>query len=224
MLRKYLILTLLAFVLLVSAGCTALSGLSGGETAEATETQGVDVPGVPSLTVNHFAGVLNVTNGEAGRIEADLTKMSRLEDEAEAQAQLDQIDMSFTQSNTDVVLNVEGPETTGSLLSGPSASLELRVPPGTALTVNLGAGEATVDQPTGDVTINSGAGEATVILPAEASFRLLVSGGVADIVSDFEGVPAGGLAADVEVVIGDNPTQTLTFNLGAGEVHLEKAP
>ena len=224
MLRKRILLTLWVLFLLASAGCTALSGLSGGITAESTETQGVDVPGVPSLTVNHFAGEINVTNGEAGRIEADLTKHSRLDNKAEAQAQLDGIVMSFTQSGTDVTLNVEGPDSFSELAAGPSASLEVRVPPGTILDVNLGAGEVTVDQPADDVTINNGAGEATVILPAEAAFHLLVTGGVAEITSDFEGVPNGGVAADVDVMIGADPTQNVTFNLGEGEVHLRQAP
>ena len=224
MLRKTSLLTMIVLFLIVLAGCTALSGLTGDVTAESSETQGVDVPGVPSLIVNHFAGEIHVTNGESGRIEADLTKRSRLDNEADAEAQLDLIVMSFTQSGTDVTLNIEGPDTVSELAAGPSAELELRVPPGTMLDVNLGAGEVTVDQPAGDVIINAGAGEATVILPSEASFHLLVSGGVADIVSDFEGVPDGGVAADIEVVIGDNPTQTLTFNLGAGEVRLEEAP
>lgn len=221
---KRSLFSLLVLFLLLSAGCTILDDVSGDVTAETTETQGVDVPGVPTLTVNHFGGEIHVTNGEAGRIEADLTKHSRIDNETEAQAQLEQIVMSFSQSGTDVTLNVEGPDNLGELATGPSAGLELRVPPGTTLDIDLGAGEVTVDQPTGDVTTNVGAGDATVILPAEASFHLLVSGGVAEIVSDFEGTPAGGVAADVEVVIGDNPTQTLTFNLGAGEVHLEEAP
>lgn len=224
MLRNLSFLSLMVLFLLLSAGCTALSGLGGDVTAEMSETQGVDVPGVPSLTVNHFAGEIHVTNGETERIEADLTKRSRLDDETEAQAQLGQIFMTFTQRGPDVTLNVEGPNTVGELAAGPSAELELRVPPGTTLDVNLGAGEITVDQPTGDVTINNGTGQATVILPAEASFHLLVAGGVAEIASDFAGVPEGGVAADIEVVIGDNPTQTLTFNLGAGEIHLKQAP
>ena len=222
--HKRSLLTLLVLFLLVSAGCTMLPAISGDVTAEITETQGVDVPGVPSLTVNHFGGEIHVTNGEAGRVEADLTKYSRLQNEAEAQAQLGQITMSFSQRGTDVTLNIEGPDTAGELAAVPSAALELRVPPGTTLNVDLGAGEVIVDQPTGDVSIGVGAGEATVIMPAEASFHLLVAGGVAEIVSDFEGVPDGGVAADVEVVIGDNPTQTLSFNLGAGEIHLEQAP
>ena len=222
--HKYSLLALLVLLLLVLAGCTALTGLGGDVTAETTESQGVDVPGVPSLTVNHFGGEIHVTNGESGRVEADLTKRSRVDDKAEAEAQLEQIVMSFTQSGTDVTLNVEGPDNLGELASAPSAALELRVPPGTTLDVDLGAGEVTVDQPAGDVALNVGAGNATVILPADAAFHLIIAGGVADIISDFEGVPDGGLATDVEVVIGDNPTQTLTFNLRAGEVHLEQAP
>lgn len=206
------------------SGCASIDTLIGEATAEDTETAGVDVPGVPTLTVNHFAGQITVRTGEDGHITANLTKYSRLDDKAAAQAQLEAIEMSFSQNNTDVVLDVKEPDTAGGGINGPMGDLELLVPAGTALMLNLGAGDVTVEQPTGDVNINSGAGQATVSLPADASFHLVIAGGVADVSSDFEGVPDGGVAADIDTTIGDNPTQTLTFNLGAGEVHLQKAP
>jgi hypothetical protein len=222
MIRKQLmVLFLLLFAL---AGCTTLSLIEGDAKFEETETQGVIVEGTPSLTLSHFAGVVHVRNGESGRISADLTKKSRLSDESEAQAQLDQIVMSFTQNGTDVTLNIEEPTGTAQLASGPTADLELQVPHGTSLNLNLGAGEITVDQPAGDVVVDSGAGETTVILPATASFRLVVEGGATGVSSEFEGVPDGGVAVDIDTTIGANPTQTLTFNVGAGQVNLQRAP
>lgn len=203
-------------------GCTSLDSLTGDVTAEATETQGVDVAGVPSLTVNHFAGEITVRTGEEGHITANLTKRSRLDDEAAAQAQLDAIVMAFSQNNTDVTLEIKEPAAPGGTINGPLADLELLVPAGTSLTLNLGAGDITVEQPSGDVTVNAGAGQTTVNLPAAASFRLVVTGGVADLTSDFEGVPGGGVATDIDTTIGSNPSQTLTFNIGAGEVRLMK--
>lgn len=217
MTRKLLITML--FVLLLAA-CTAISG---DATAEVTETQGVIVEGVPTLTVNHFAGNIAVKPGDDGKVTANLTKKSRLPDEAEAEAQLDNIVMSFSQRGTDVTLNVEGPENVVGMVNTPSADLELLVPAGATLFLNLGAGDITVEEPAGDVTINTGAGNSTVTLPAEASFRLRVSGGAITVNSEFEGVPGGGLATDINTTIGDDPTLTLTFNLGAGEVRLEKA-
>jgi hypothetical protein len=217
---RYLLLVLLVLLL---DGCTMNLQLSGDVTAQAEETQGVVVNDIPTLTVNHFAGKIDVQEGESGKITADLTKKSRLADETAAQAQLDEIEMAFSQSGSDVTLSIEGPESTEEVLSGASGDLELTVPPGTVLVLNLGAGEITVTQPTGDVTVNSGAGQATVTLPQDASFRLVVAGGVTGISSDFEGVPSGGIATDVDTIIGSNPTQTLTFNVGAGEVNLRKA-
>lgn len=217
------------FLLLISlllgltlAGCTALSSL-GDATVVKAETSGVDVTGVPSLVVNHFAGNITVRPGEEGHITANLTKKSRLADDAEAQEQLDQITMSFSQNGTDVTLDVDGPDSFTEMVNSPSADLELLVPAGTVLTLNLGAGDITVEEPQGDVTINNGAGKATVSLPDDASFRLAVAGGAVNVSSDFEGVPSGGVATDIEVAIGDAPGQVLTFNIGAGEVRLEKA-
>ena len=221
------LLSLALLVLLVSLGaCSALGGLdslTGEVTAESEETQSVIVPGVPSLIVDHFAGNVTIRDGEADKITANLTRQSRLNDAAEAQAQLDLITMTFTQSGTDVTLSVEGREGISEGLDAATANLELLVPPGTVLEVNFGAGDLTVEQPSGDVTINLGAGNATVTLPDAASFNLRVSGGVGNVNSEFEGVPGGGIATDIDTTIGDNPTQTLTFNVGAGDININKA-
>lgn len=220
MFRAMLIIILFCGLLL--AGCTGIN-LAGELTAGDTETQGVDVAGLPTLTVNHFAGSITVLNGEDGHITANLTRKSRLTDAAEAEAQMSQITMAFTQQGTDVTLDIDTPEALRTSLSAPTADLELFVPTGTILMVNMGAGEITVDQPTGDVTINSGAGTAAAVLPADASFRLVVEGGAIGIESAFEGVPDGGVATEIDMTVGDAPTQTLIFNLGAGQVRLEKA-
>lgn len=221
------LLSLALLVLLVSLGaCSALGGLdslTGEVTAESEETQSVIVPGVPSLIVDHFAGNVTIRDGEADKITANLTRQSRLNDAAEAQAQLDLITMTFTQSGTDVTLSVEGREGISEGLDAATANLELLVPPGTVLEVNFGAGDLTVEQPSGDVTINLGAGNATVTLPDTASFNLRVSGGVGNVNSEFESVPGGGIATDIDTTIGDNPTQTLTFNVGAGDININKA-
>ena len=213
-----------AWLILFLAGCASLNGLSGSVTAETEETQSVIVPGIPSLSINHFAGDVTIRDGEAGKITAHLTRMSRLDDAAEAQAQLDLITMTFTQSGTNVTLSVEGADKVEDLVNAPAAILEVLVPPGTVLDVDQGAGDLTVEQPGGDVTVNLGAGNATVTLPADASFHLKVTGGVATVNSEFENVPTGGPATDIDTTIGSNPTQTLSFNLGAGDVNLNKAP
>lgn len=226
MLRNRLLLVVVLLVLLVAAlpGCSALTGLGGQVMAESEETQSVIVPGVPSLIVNHFAGNVTIRDGEADKITANLTRRSRLSNAAEAQAQLDLITMEFTQSGTDVTLSVEGRDGAGQGLDMATADLELLVPPGTVLDINQGAGDLTVEQPSGNVTINLGAGNATVTLPADASFNLSMAGGAGNVNSDFEGVPDGGLATDIDTTIGRNPTQTLTFNVGAGNVNINQAP
>jgi hypothetical protein len=219
--RIYLLMVLPLVVLL--AACTAFSGLDENATAETTETQGVIVQGVPALTVNHFAGDINVRPGDEGKITANLTRMSRLDDEAEAQAQLDSIVMSFSQQGANVTLDVEGPDSAAEMVNGPSANLELFVPPGAILTLNLGAGDITVEEPQGDLAVNVGSGNSTVTLPGDAAFRLVIGGGAVDVTSEFEGVPVGGVAVGIDAIVGENPTQTLTFNTGAGQVHLQKA-
>ena len=218
------LLIIAALFVLILGGCASQDLLDIDTTAMETETQGVDVPGVPTLTVNHFAGDIDVRAGEDGHITANLTRMSTLPNADEAREQLDNIVMSFTQSGTTVSLNIEGPDTSIGRINTPSADLELLVPPGTTLELNLGAGDISVEEPEGDLTVNTGAGNSTVTLPAGASFRLRVTGGAVTVASDFEGVPDGGLATDIDTTVGSNPTQTLSFNIGAGEVKLQKAP
>jgi hypothetical protein len=224
--KKYRVLIIIILILALAA-CNSISGiadLASNPTASSSETQGVIVEGIPNLTVNHFAGKIDVREGDPSRISADLTKMSRLRDQDQARAQLDEINMAFTQSGTDVVLTVEGPQATLDMIASPTANLELTVPPGTMLNLNLGAGDISIEEPDGDVVVNSGAGNNTVTLRPGTSFNLRVTGGVTQINSDFPGVPGGGVATNVETTVGDNPTQNITITLGAGEVNINQAP
>lgn len=216
-------LLLVTLLIVGLAGCTTLDALSGEVKAESQETQSVTVPGVPTLVVDHFAGNVTIRDGEADRITANLTRQSRLDNAAEAEAQLELITMAFTQTGTDVTLSIKGRNGVSEGLDAATANLELLVPPGTILNINQGAGNLTIERPSGDVTVNLGAGNATVTLPDEASFNLSVSGGVGNVNSEFEGVPDGGIATDIDTTIGSSPTQTLTFNVGAGDINLNKA-
>lgn len=216
-------LLLVTLLIVGLAGCTTLDALSGEVKAESQETQSVTVPGVPTLVVDHFAGNVTIRDGEADRITANLTRQSRLDNAAEAEAQLELITMAFTQTGTDVTLSIKGRNGVSEGLDAATANLELLVPPGTILNINQGAGNLTIERPSGNVTVNLGAGNATVTLPDEASFNLSVSGGVGNVNSEFEGVPDGGIATDIDTTIGSSPTQTLTFNVGAGDINLNKA-
>lgn len=213
-----------AILLLALTACAGLRGVESGDiTAQAEETLSVIVPGVPALTVNHFAGDLTIRDGAADKITAHVTRQSTLSDAAAAETSLENITVAFSQSGSDVTLDVEVLETVMNDMDTLRAIVELEVPPGTTLFLNQGGGNIVVERPAGDVTINAGAGDFTVTLPDGAAFHLIVAGGVAKVASDFEGVPSGGLAADIDTTIGRNPTQTLTFNVGAGQVNLRHA-
>lgn len=217
---------LIGLICLALSACSVISSvtdLAGNPTAQSSETQGVIVTGVPNLSVTHFAGRVVVREGEPGRINADLTKMSRLGNETRAREQLDEIVMAFTQQNNDVSLTIKGPEATASVSASPTADIALAVPPGTSLVLNLGAGDITVEKPAGDVVVNGGAGIVTITLPADAAFRLKVSGGPTRVNSDFPGVAGGGVATAIDTTVGDNPTQNLVITLGTGEVNINQA-
>lgn len=211
-------------ILLLLAGCYINPQLSGKITAESTETQTIAVGESPAVEIANFVGVVKVSEGAPGEVTATLTRQSRHDDPAAAEALLDQITWSLIQTGDGARILIEGPDGANDLKAGLSAVAEVQVPPGSDLTVDLGAGEASFDRPTGDVTYNGGAGLAKVILPSDASFTLRVTGGVAAVDSDFAGVPSGGVATDLTHTVGENPTQSLTFNMGAGEIKLEQAP
>lgn len=219
--RFRLIALVLAGVLL--AGCYINPQLSGKITAESTESQTLAVDGAPAVEITNPVGMVEVSVGAPGEVSATITKQSRHEDPAEGKASLDQITWSLTETGDSVRLLIEGLENTDNFESGLSAVAAVQVPPGSDLVVNLGAGETTIDQPTGDVVYNGGAGLVTITLPRDAAFTLHITGGVASIESDFAGVPSGGLATDVTQTVGDNPTQTLVLNMGAGKVVLRAA-
>lgn len=214
----------LVVITLLLAGCYINPRLSGKITAESTESQTIAVGETPAIEITNPVGMIEISEGTPGEVSATITKQSRHEDPAEGEALLDQITWSLTETGNGVRLLIEGPENTDNFESGLSAVAVVQVPPGSDLVVNLGAGETSIDQPTGDVVYNGGAGLVTVNLPRDASFNLHITGGVAAIESDFAGVPAGGVGTDVTHTIGDNPTQTLMFNMGAGKIHLMKAP
>jgi hypothetical protein len=221
---RIILIAILALWLAACSTITSVADLAGNPTAQSSETQSVMVTGIPNLTVTHFAGRVTVREGETGRVSADLTKMSRLSNEASAREQLDEIVMTFTQQNNDVNLTVKGPENPATVSASPTADLSLTVPPGTNLVLTLGAGDITVEEPAGDVVVNSGAGIINVSLPDSASFQLKISGGPTRVNSDFPGVGGTGVATAIETTVGDNPDQSLTITLGAGEVNINQSP
>lgn len=229
MLRKFITLLILMLCAVISVACISIPELGGETTAQETESAELAIDGAPPIEITNFAGTITVREGDPGRISATVLKESRLADAAAAQAQLAEITLTVEETSGGARVVVEGPnnidslDNIGDLEVGLTARLEVSVPPGSDLDVNLGAGEITLEQTSGDVDVNNGAGEATAILPADASFQLHVSGGVAEVNSEFDGVPGGGVAANVDATIGDNPTQSLTFHLGAGDVNLQKA-
>ncbi len=227
MYRKYLILFTL--LLVASAACTVVPNVNLSEeaTAETTESAELAVDGAPPVVIDHFAGTVTVREGDPGRITATAVKQSRLQDAAEAQAQLERVALVVEETAEGARVAVDGPDGLDSLRDVPvglTALLEVTVPPGSDLKLNLGAGETFIHELEGDVQVDSGAGVVTIILPVDASFNLVVTGGAANIDSDFEGVPGGGVAVEVETTVGSNPTQSITINLGAGDINLKHAP
>jgi hypothetical protein len=179
----------LVWAAVLLAGCYINPQLSGEITAESTESQTLAVGEAPTIEITNPVGQIEITEGAPGEVSATITKQSRHEDPAEAEGLLDQITWTLTQTGDGVRLLIEGTENTDNFESGLSAVAMVQVPPGSDLVVNLGAGETSIDQPTGDVVYNGGAGLVTVSLPRDASFTLHITGGVASIESDFAGVP-----------------------------------
>jgi 3D (Asp-Asp-Asp) domain-containing protein len=142
----------IAVALLIGLFSFAPSGGIGRTVDERTE-QSFDVGPSPSLVVNNFAGNVTVQGGEGSTIQVTATKRAR------RQANLARINVSMQQTDqgVEITSRTEGINT-GNL----SVELEIRVPAGTRVQIELGAGQIVVRDTGGEIKAHTGAGTVDV--------------------------------------------------------------
>lgn len=201
---------LLLLLTAIASGC----GLAA-YTTQATETSGVTTPAGPlNVTVANFDGPIIVIAGPDGRVEAELTRSSRNDDQAEAEA----IDMTISQSGPDVRIDVTY---TGTNPHSAEAGLAITVPEGSSLNLRTATGEISASDPFGDVTAQIDSGDITLGAFKDESFSLSVQG-TGELQSDFETIPSQPLAGSFERQVGETPSRALTAIIGQGKVSLQQ--
>jgi hypothetical protein len=152
--------------LLIVAALT-LSGCIGPQvTAEEIVSQSFETGASPHIVVETFNGHLDVSAGSGGLVQVEVTKRGAGFTRADAEADLDNVEVSLTQEGQ--TIRVIARRTGGLFAVGNSgASIELSVPAGSSLDLHSSngrisslhvAGDVRIDTSNGDVEVRGGSG------------------------------------------------------------------
>jgi DUF4097 and DUF4098 domain-containing protein YvlB len=125
-------------------------------TAEQEVSDTFKTKATPLIVVDTFNGVIDVTPGEKGIVEARVTKRAGGSTQEEAEQDLENIEVSMKQEGDKIEIKVG--KTDQSMWSNRGASVELQVPEGTVLDVRTTNGKVNVVAITGDVKARSSNG------------------------------------------------------------------
>ncbi|HEX5158646.1 MAG TPA: DUF4097 family beta strand repeat-containing protein [Ktedonobacterales bacterium] len=224
----WLIGCMLGVLLLALLACALVGGLVVGialklaneVTATTTTTQSFVVNAFPSLTINNASGRLDVQPGPAGAIGVQITKTARDTSQSAALAALDGITVDSTQAGDQIAISTNFPN--GSVFaSSSSVNLLLTVPPNTAVSADVTAGDIQISGIGGLVEVTGGAGAITLqdVALADGSRIHMTTGSVT-----VRGAVMANASVDISVSTGDVdlqlPADTATqldahTNLGA---------
>jgi Putative adhesin len=151
-------LALAALPLLPMAGCAAVMG--NLVKAEKAEQRSYSVSGQPSVNVDSFNGPITVKAASDGKVEAVVTKIGSGATTEAAQADLENVIVNYSQDGDTIriVAKRTGPRVFGS--SG--ASIELKVPSSTLLSLTTSNGAISATGITREITARSSNGEIDV--------------------------------------------------------------
>ncbi|MFV9504597.1 MAG: hypothetical protein AB4911_08510 [Oscillochloridaceae bacterium umkhey_bin13] len=216
-----LVISVLALVVL--NGCVALLGTTiTRQHVESHEQTGVWVEGTPSLKVIVPNGNLKVLPGESGRIAATITRHGYGPDQALAQQAHDNLEVNFSQQGSAVTLEAR-PRTTLPNEASDQIDLEVRVPLGSRLELNVANGEVVV-RPVGADVITSLANGTVTLNPApEDSFSFNASVANGAVLSGYPAITGaqGQMLRIHGEVTQDSAPYSLVVNLMNGTVALE---
>ena len=153
-LRPCLALAVSALPLLALTGCAAV--MANLVRATATEQRAFSVSAQPSVIIDTFNGSITVKVNPENKVEAIVTKVGSGANQEAAEADLKNVDVDYTQEGETVRITARrvGPKTFGS--SG--ASLDLKVPARTVLSLTTRNGEISTEGIQGDLVAQSSNG------------------------------------------------------------------
>ncbi|HMQ31717.1 MAG TPA: hypothetical protein PKD53_13405 [Chloroflexaceae bacterium] len=210
------------FVALSGCGMVALPGVEPAR-VESVERTGVLVEGAPALTVSVPNGEVRVAVGEAGRVGAVVTRRGYGPDEAAAQAAHDSLAVAFSQRGDEVRLEATLAEQLRQAQSH-EAILEVSVPPGTGLTIELANGIVEVAPAGADVTVELANGQVTVLPGAADAFSLDARVNNGTIESGYAEIVGGaGQQLRATGIVGAEPGYAVTVAINNGQVFVRPA-
>jgi hypothetical protein len=204
-------------------------GVAGfpGATTERTE-QTYPVGSAPQLTVDNFAGNVNVRAGAAGQIQVIVTKR------APGSARLNNIQVQIRPQGNGLVINTSA---TG-IPANVSVQLEITAPSDTVLNLHTGAGSIDAAGFSSSIKVDSGAGTVTIqdvtgALNAHTgagSIDVRGAAGAAQLDTgagsiDYQGTPQGNCSFEtgtgsIRLTLPANLSATVDLSTGVGQVQL----
>jgi hypothetical protein len=184
-----------ALPLLPMAGCAAV--MANLVKAEKAEQRSFSVSGQPSVIVDTFNGSLTVKAASEGKVEAVITKIGSGATMEAAQADLENVIVNYSQDGDTIriVAKRTGPRVFGS--SG--ASIELKVPASTLLSLTTSNGAISAAGIAREVTARSSNGEIDVT-GGRGKLDLKTTNGAIKIAADEANVAAETTNGDVGFV------------------------
>jgi DUF4097 and DUF4098 domain-containing protein YvlB len=148
----------LLLVVPVFSGCSAI--LANAVRAKKVEQRSFYVQRPPAVTVETFNGEITVSAAESNKVEAVVTKTGSGATQEAAEADLENVKLDFAQDGDKVriVATRTGPKMIGS--SG--ASIDLKVPPASSLSLTTSNGELVSKGVQGEITARSSNGQIEV--------------------------------------------------------------
>ena len=197
----------LGVILLALLACALVSGLVIGiavklaneVSATATSTQTYTVSGVPALDIHNAAGRVEVQQGVPGVVNIQITKVARDTSQSAAQADLDKLSVTITQSGDQLTLTSDFQD--NSLFAGSSAvNLLISVPPEANIAADVTAGDVQLSDISGLMEITTGAGSASLqnVTPSDGSRIHVATGSVT-----LSGTIPTNASVDITVSTGD---------------------
>jgi DUF4097 and DUF4098 domain-containing protein YvlB len=140
----------------------ALAGCIGGNiTAEETVTQSFQTGAAPRIVVETFNGEIEVSAGSSGKVEVVAVKRGSGFSRAEAEGDLENVEVSMTQSGD--TIRIVARRTDGAFITGNSgASIRLSAPAAASLELTSSNGALTSIGVSGDVRMDTSNGRIEV--------------------------------------------------------------
>ncbi len=154
-------LTLIGFMVmaLVLAACGGSQGTSTSGVADSNVSQSFAVNGDVTVTITTYAGNIQVNAGGSGQVQVQVVKHGGGDTDAVAKSDLDNIQLSLTQTAGKINLTATH---RGVIPSNSAASFIVTVPAGSTLVASDDSGKVTIDGVTGGVTARTTSGDIAV--------------------------------------------------------------